>query len=92
MAGWPIRLAGVAYRSFSRAIRCVQVSDSKDADVIQGLGARRGSDDDMQSTTLANGNIVLPYDRDGDSNAEDRFEARIVSPRGHHHQKRFPWE
>ncbi|WP_298920444.1 hypothetical protein [uncultured Roseobacter sp.] len=56
-----------------------QASDAKDTEVVQGLGARGGSDDDLQSTALANGNIVLLDDRDGDSNTEGRFEARIVS-------------
>lgn len=50
-----------------------QTSDVKDGEVIQGLGARGGSDDDLQSTALANGNIVLLHDRDGDSNATGQF-------------------
>ncbi|MGC3938803.1 hypothetical protein ACOTTU_13450 [Roseobacter sp. EG26] len=56
-----------------------QASNAKDTEVVQGLGARGGSDDDLQSTALANGNIVLLDDHDGDRNAEGRFEARIVS-------------
>ncbi|MCV3273438.1 hypothetical protein [Roseobacter sinensis] len=59
-----------------------QASDEGDPEVIQGVGFRRGQDDDLQSTMLAEGNILLPHDRKGDEDDEVRFEARIISPGG----------
>lgn len=59
-----------------------QETDKVQVTSVRGLGSRAAHDDNLESTTLVNGDIVLMHDRDGDQNASGQFEARMIGTDG----------